>query len=436
MLDIEKTKLNLSVVHISIHSTVQYGFIFCIILNFRSIWQYSPEFDMFGKLVRVLLGFFVIVGVLCNRKLPSRKAKRCLNVIVIAALYGIIWYMFDPLKSISIIYLILQLLAIIIYSFLIETSIDDTLHKYTNVIIVIAIISLFFWTFGTICRIIKPTGYLYSIWSGSLASYKNYYGIYFEQQKASSSSIVENLIGNRAIFAEGPMVSMVFSIAFLDEFLMQSKLNVKRCFLLLIAVISTLSVTGITMTILAIVFKYILSNGNNWNKIIVKILFVPIVSIIGFVAIYYLVEKKLLTNSGLTRIDDFCAGFKAWMDAPLIGNGYGNSAAFIKYLSSSRIGNTGFSNSIMQILAFGGIYLFLPYAIALGGVVRLFRKHMYNRMFFYLIFFYGFIITICSFQMLTLYLFISMAKECKINYLDSLQSSGKKFFYKRERTSI
>lgn len=383
---------------------------------------------MFGKIVKVLLVLSVILGVLCNRKLSAIKTKRCLNAIEIAALYGIIWYMADSLKSMSIVYLMLQLLAIIIYSFLIETSIDDTLHKYTNIVIVIAVISLFFWSLGTICRIIKPTGYFYSTWSGSLAAYKSYYGIYFEQQTASSSSIVENLIGNKAIFSEGPMVSMVFSIAFLAEFLMQRKLNVKRCFILLIAVISTLSVSGITMVILAIAFKYILSKGDNRNKIVVKILLVPIVSVIGFVVIYYLIEQKLSTNSGLTRLDDFYAGFKAWMDAPLFGNGYGNSAAFIKYMSRFRMGNTGFSNSVMQILVFGGIYLFLPYVLALSGVVRLFRRHMYDRMLFYLIFFYGFIITVCSFQMLTLYLFISMVKECKMNYFDSLQSRGKEHF--------
>lgn len=133
--------------------------------------------------------------------------------------------------------------------------------------------------------------------------------------------------------------------------------------------------------------------------------------VVVLIALNFLLEQKLGTSSGSTRVDDFAAGYKAWMDAPLFGNGYGNSAAYKKYMSSFRRNNLGFSNSPMQVLAYGGIYLFFPYCVSVvRGFTRLIKGHLWNRMSFYIVFLYAFVITVCPFQMLTFYLFISMAR--------------------------
>lgn len=399
-----------SIMRINILSIVQYTFIFCVILNFRSVWLHSISFELAGKIVKYLMGISVLLGVLCKRNIQLIKIRKCIIVLGITFLYGLIWYLFDSMRSGSIIVILVQLFAIIVYCLLVENSIDDTIHKYVNIVLGIAIISLVFWVSGPILGVIKPTGYIYSTWTGndSVALYNSYYGIYFVYKAVNFFNI--KVVMNIAIFTEGPMASMIFSIAFLAEFLMQREINVKRCFILLVAVISTISTTGFTVLIIAFVLKYRFNKQDTYGRYI-KMVVMPIIIILAFLALSFLVEQKLMTTSGSTRVDDFVAGYKAWLDAPLFGNGYGNTDSFKRYMSNFRSYNKGFSNSPMEVLAFGGIYLFLPYLVALVGIIRLFRKRMWLRMSFYIIFFYAFVITICPFQMLTFYLFISMARE-------------------------
>jgi O-antigen ligase len=210
------------------------------------------------------------------------------------------------------------------------------------------------------------------------------------------------------------MASMVFGIAFTNELLIQDKLNWKRCAVLAVAVISTLSTTGCTVLIIAVGLRYIFTKSKTKGAISLKLLLLPTTVVVALVALNFLLEQKLGTGSGSTRVDDFVAGYKAWLDAPLFGNGYGNTASYVRYMSSFRRNNIGFSNSLMQVLAYGGIYLFLPYCVSLiSGFVQLIKGRMWRRMSFYITFIYAFIITVCPFQMLTFYLFISMARGVK-----------------------
>lgn len=393
----------------------QYIFILCMILNFRSIWLHTETLAWLSHLIKLLMGLSVVGGVFAVRKISSKKISRCVMAVVIMALYVGVWFLLDPLKRSGIIAVQLQLLAIIVYCFLVETSFDDTMRKFTNIVIVIAVVSLFFWVFGSLLGYIKPTGYIETTWTGNtlLKKAPSYFGIYFETQSATMFGFLSSYIRrNTAIFTEAPMASMVFSTAFLYELLMKDELNRKRCFILIAAVLSTISTTGITVVIIAIGFRYIFSESKTRGSISLKVILLPSVFIIGLIMLDYLVKQKLGTSSGSTRVDDFIAGYKAWMDAPLFGNGYNNAASMQQYMSSFRSNNLGFSNSPMQILSFGGIYLFLPYLLsAIKGIARLVSEHDWRRTAFYLVFLYEFTITVCSFQMLTFYLFITMARE-------------------------
>jgi hypothetical protein len=332
-------------------------------------------------------------------------------------LYGGIWYLMDALKSDRIFTILLQILAVLAYCLLIERSIEDTMRKYTNIVLFIAVVSLFFWVFGSLLGFIHSTGFLYTTWTGndSLKEVISYYGIYYETQMETFFGLTSyDIVRNTAIFTEAPMASMVFGIAFTNELLIQDKLNWKRCAVLAVAVISTLSTTGCTVLIIAVGLRYIFTKSKTKGAISLKLLLLPTTVVVALVALNFLLEQKLGTGSGSTRVDDFVAGYKAWLDAPLFGNGYGNTASYVRYMSSFRRNNIGFSNSLMQVLAYGGIYLFLPYCVSLiSGFVQLIKGRMWRRMSFYITFIYAFIITVCPFQMLTFYLFISMARGVK-----------------------
>lgn len=340
-----------------------------------------------------------------------------------------IWYLFDPLKSSRIITILIQLLAIVVYCILVEDSIDDTMRKYTSIVLVIAAISLFFWVLGSTLGYISPTGYLYSTWTGSDIPKKvtSYYDIYFETQSVTFFGLTGKMVRNTAIFTEAPMASMIFSTAFLAEVLMQEKLNWKRCAILMAAVLSTISTTGYMVVIVAVGLRYVLTRQGTRVGHLLKMILFPTAFVVGLVILNFLIGQKLGTSSGSTRADDFLAGYKAWINAPLFGNGYGNYDMIEKYMSYFRRSNTGFSNSPMLVLAYGGIYLFLPYVISvMVGLFRLARKQMWNKMGFYLVFLCEFIITVCPFQMLSFYLFICMARDGRkqISQLREVQSNG------------
>ncbi|ENZ13516.1 hypothetical protein HMPREF1090_02720 [[Clostridium] clostridioforme 90A8] len=395
----------------------QYAFILCVILNFRSIWLHTDSLASVGRIIKLLMGLSVVGGVIARKKFSSHRMLVCFAVMACLIVYWGIWYLADSLKSGSMITILVQFLAIVVYCLLVEDSVDDTMRKFTNIVLVIAAVSLFFWVFGSLLGRIPSTGSLYTTWTddGSLKKVRSYYGIYFETQSGTFFGLTVNrILRNTAIFTEAPMASFVFFLAFLYELLMREKLDWKRCVILAAAVISTISTTGVSTLIIAIGLRYVFTRSKTKGGLSLKLFILPMAFVVALVALSFLLEQKLGTSSGSVRVDDFAAGYKAWMDAPLFGNGYGNTASYKQYMSSFRSHNQGFSNSLMQVLAYGGIYLFLPYCIAaFRGLFRLARGRQWIRMAFYVVFIYAFVITICPFQMLTFYLFISMARERK-----------------------
>jgi len=393
----------------------QYAFILCVILNFRAVWLHTDSLVAVGRIIKLLMGLSVVGGVIVKGKYSPQKILSCFAVMACVIAYWSIWFLADSLKSGSMITILVQFLAIVVYCYLVEDSVNETMRKFSNIVFVIAVVSLFFWVFGSLLGRISATGSLYTTWTGSdvVRKVSSYYGIYFEMQSATFFGLTASpIIRNTAIFTEAPMASFIFSIAFLYELLMRERVGWKRCAIIAITVISTISTVGVTVLIIACGLKFVLTKSKTKGGLSLKMFILPMALVVVLVALNFLVEQKLGTNSGSVRIDDFVAGYKAWMDAPLFGNGYGNDASVQRYMSSFRSYNQGLSNSPAQILAYGGIYLFLPYCIsAFRGIFRLVRSRQWIRMAFYLVVLYAFIITICPFQMLTFYLFISMARE-------------------------
>lgn len=393
----------------------QYAFVLCIILNFRSIWVHTESLTWVARLVKIIMGLPVAGGVIAKHKLSLKNTYNCICAMVFVFVYGMIWYLVGDLKSNSIITIVVQLMALVVYCILVEDSVEETMQKYTNIVLVIAAVSLFFWLFGSISGLIHPTGYSYSTWSGGGESIRiiSYYGIYYETQRADLFGLLARRIArNTAIFTEGSMASMIFSTAFLYEALMRKETEWKRCVIFAVAVLSTISITGYTVLIIAVALRYVFSRLKTKGSLSIKILLLPLSIVATLVVLNFLVEQKLGTGSGSARIDDFVAGYKAWMDAPLFGNGYGNTDAYQQYMSSFRRRNLGISNSPMQVLTYGGIFLFAPYCIAaVIGLRQLVKRKFWRKVSFYLVFLYSFVITVCPFQMLTLYIFISLARE-------------------------
>lgn len=394
----------------------QYAFVLCIILNFRSIWLHT-ESVVWPRLIKLLMGLSVAGGILVKRKFSVGCFSKCILAMGAMTLYVAIWYFCDLLKSKTIFVILLQLLAIIAFCQLLEESIEDTMYQFADIVLIIAVISLFFWVFGSVLGYLHPTGYLYTTWTGndSLKRAASYYGIYFETQSETLFGLTANeIVRNTAIFTEAPMASMVFSIAFLVEWLLRDRFNWKRCMIFVVVIISTISTTGCTVLILAVGMRFMFTKARTKGFFSLKVILLPAALTLALIILIFFIRQKLGTGSGSTRVDDFAAGYRAWLDAPLFGNGYGNSDAYEQYMSEFRRDNLGISNSLTPMLAYGGIYLFLPYLFAMVyGFFNMAVRRIWHKMIFYLIFLYTFVITVCPFNMLTFYLFICMAKQGK-----------------------
>ena len=96
-------------------------------------------------------------------------------------------------------------------------------------------------------------------------------------------------------------------------------------------------------------------------------------------------DKKIISSNGVgswdIRMNDIVAAMRTWLKFPFFGSGFYNLKEI--YSNYSVIRNTGTPTmGFLNILAFGGIYMFLGY---LGGLVRylLLIKHLKSKVMFY-----------------------------------------------------
>ena len=381
------------------------------VFEMRSVWTAMPRYSRINDLLLLALVGATVVYVFSRKQYTKHFINGIITTAVLCA-YLFIYYFYDEYKAESFPKMVLRICTICLLCFALREEHKQKLYEVMEqIIIVISIVSLSFWLVGSILGIIQPSGVEYTIWSstdGSEVPINTYYHLYFETQYQNIFGAL--IVRNSAIFTEAPMCSFMFCFAFLVELFKKKHYNVKICIFLLISIVTCISTTGYVVAIIAIFLKYIISNsGKHTAASVIKLAIAPVVLIAIVLVMEYVLESKLQTASGSLRMDDFAAGFKAWMLHPIMGNGYGNSNSYVYMMSTFRIDRKGFSNSLMQILAYGGIYLFAPYAGSFGlGAYRYMKKADWNNLVFIALFMIMFIFTITSFQMLTLFVFFAL----------------------------
>ncbi len=382
-----------------------------LVFEMRSVWTAMPKYSRINDLLLMALVGATVVYVIFRKHYTKHFINGIITTAALCA-YLFLYYFYDEYKSDAFPKMVLRICTICLLCFAMREEHKQKLYEIIeNIILVIAVVSLAFWFVGSILGLIQPSGIEYTIWSstdGSEVPINNYYHLYFETQYQRFFDTV--FMRNSAIFTEAPMCSFMFCFAFLVELFKKKEYNVKICILLLVSIVTCISTTGYVVAIIAIFLKYLISNtGKHTVSSVLKLAIAPIVLIIIVLVMEYVFESKLQTTSGSLRVDDFVAGFKAWMLHPIMGNGYGNSNSYVYMMSTFRIDRKGFSNSLMQILAYGGLYLFAPYAGSFGlGAYRYVKKADWNNLVFICLFMVMFIFTITSFQMLPLFVFFAL----------------------------
>jgi len=236
------------------------------------------------------------------------------------------------------------------------------LSKFVNVVVILAMFSLFFWIFGTLLNVVHPTSTVINQWSGGRLI-NSYYNLYFETQQMTFFGI--HIIRNSGIFAESPIWGLILSIAYvIDLLILKSDKNNKRNIIIL-TMLSTISTAGISIIGLAILYKI----ATNRHK--AKLLLFPVTVGLGFSLLLLLNEKSETVSANL-RVDDYNIGFKVWKASLWIGHGLNNGILAIQSHIETFARGVGYSNTLFVILAQGGLFLFLIYFSPM--ILLLFKK--------------------------------------------------------------
>lgn len=374
-----------------------------LIGNSNTIWVSLPSIsNVFQNLLLLVLIISISVILIINAEV---KINKNLTMGYLFILIYLLIYIVIKHNSFSV---LLDIKSILIFSFIYfyigicirNQFVSLMLGYYVDILVVIGLISIFFWLFGPILGLIHPSSYVFSNWgSQSVYAVPNYFNVYFETQ------MLNGIPRNTAIFTEAPMASLNFFMALIiDSFFLKERKSYKQ-FIMIVCILTTLSSTGYIGVILFVIAKVASHNFKNptWNMC--KLILLPMILTVGLIMINTLFGKKLGDTSGQIRRDDYLAGWNALKNSPLFGQGT-NSDSIKNYMSSWRSFNLGFSNTILDLLVQNGIYIFLLiiYAVV-TSISNSFKNRDYDRLIFIILFIYLFVTTIFTKTFLMFFIF-------------------------------
>lgn len=336
-----------------IYSILEYIFVFIMILQCNSVYMYQENSYNFKNVFLIMTVILLIVK-LSNLKM---NYSSLLNVIIFLGVYEFIMFIIFmvnyqnmSLNYITLYMVIFPLLTFLLAIYNMKHELVLLLKKFVQVVVILSIISLFFWIFGSQLNIIKPTGIVLSQWAG-MYYINTYYGIYFETQRLVLPGI--NIIRNSGMFTEAPMWNVILCLAFITEKLILKENNRKFIIIILLTIVSSLSTTGVFILGLMYVYLFI---SNKRDKFIV--VFVILMAGISY-SLFEGFSSKLESTSVSIRLDDYRAGLLAWKDSLLVGHGTNGINIIQNYMNGNVRSSLGYSNGIFVVLASGGIIMAL-----------------------------------------------------------------------------
>jgi len=376
-----------------IQTLFDYLLICFVIVSCNSIFLWSKDFhfNVSDGLVWPLLTL-VLISFL-NLDPQQKLVKQSIYIIVGINIFQL-WFVKlrnfnDDLTPYFLKYILfISLLIIYMVNCRLQGHLFIFIERYINLTVLLAVISLFFWLLGSVLHIIKPSGKVVNDWGGG-QSINSYFNLYFEPQAEWFHDL--KLIRNSSIFTEAPMYAVVLlSAIIIYLFVFNRRYNWKMAFLSL-AVLSSLTTSGVLIVFIIHILKFfkysfiinLWLEKRRWTLVISTLSLV----LLGVLA-YVFSRNKFGSGSYNTRLDDYVAGFKAWRESVIFGHEYGEMKPIIKHMSEFRKSNTGYSNSLMLILAQGGLFWASFYLLPIFLVIyRAVEKNLHSL-------FYGMILLI------------------------------------------
>lgn len=389
-LRIEKTHRKNYIVEI-----LEYMFVFLIILEFNTAYMYFP-------VVGSILTNAPILTLLLLVAFKSNSLK--FNYLIILYLIGSVIPLFNVFKGEEFTYIKLYMLFVPItamYCFCLneEKRPYSLLLKFSNIVVIEASISIFFWIFGTNLGMISPTMYVPNNWGFLNRLIPSYYNIYFETQEVALG------IRNSGIFNEGPMHNMILCIALSIECFMREKIRYVIVCIFVVAILSTQTTTGILFLAILPIVLYIFLKRKKINFF--SIVLAPFLIVLFLNFSTYIIDDKREYEGGNISVEsrsyDIERCIEVGMENPILGVGLFRKSLERSYVRSKS--QYGGSNSIFKAFAHGGAYTFTLYVVLFLFVPLYYyiRKQKNNWPPVVLLFFIVFAITSSLYKILTFF---------------------------------
>lgn len=347
-----------------------------IILDLNSVYSIILKMSSGLRISFFCIILLSILILIRKTTIKINKNQMFFLFIYILGLIGINYFLNKSgIKTILIYYCFIFFLFYIYFTTYGKEAIISMINKYIKIVIILSIISLFFWIFGDVFKIIKSNEYVPIDFGAGILDTRNitsYYKLHFDTQKVSINNW--EIIRNSGVFAEAPMFAMIIIIAIMFQLFVKkvefSKFNI---ILLFITILTTTSATGILCAMLML-FLY-LSSKKLQIKILnqLKNITLPLIFCIVLILSFNILNDKSETTSFSNRALDYKNAFNIFLQKPLFGEGISHEHEY-----EGDLLGYGYSNSISKIITDGGIYLLLFYAIALIRLIK-YGKHVKDK---------------------------------------------------------
>lgn len=245
---------------------------------------------------------------------------------------------------------------------------------YSNLMIVVAMVSLFFWVFASVMGLIQSSNIVPTSWGMSLGEYdkagRSYGGVYFEMQYILGSLKEIFHYRNCAIFCEGPAYAFMLSLALLTEWVLREKVKLWKVALLSITLLSTCSAMGVLYIVLIFMLHWLITGRVSTKKMLIPIILVFFCAVVSIV-----IQNKANTTSVSIRLNDYLYALGMFVKSPIFGYGI-DYASGIKEL-------VGITNSFSSILMQGGlmmtIYYLAPLILMIIPYLRFYKPNIGSK---------------------------------------------------------
>ena len=353
--------------HLDINEIIRkvlfYALLLAIILQCHSLMDHVYKNSYF--LIAILGIWILLLGF--SKRLIFRKWNLGFSFIYLIFLSVLV--IIGDFKHIEFLFSVMFCFALFMIYLSDADRVDYTLKAFSNIIVVISIISLFFFIFASILKIIPYT----NVYSGEAINWGSNHYDYFHLYNESQWIDVFSYSGVRNIgpFVEAPMFNYVLCLALYYElFLNRANFRKVHTAILIVTLITTFSTTGLISAIILLIIIYY-SRMKKW----IQFILLPAILALCIIIAYIFVQDKVNNNFNSTsvRMDDIQSCIKCFLDNFWIGAGYENMSALRRY-RFLNVGDT-LSSGLSGILAFGGVLLGFWYVFPIFIAIIRFIKN-------------------------------------------------------------